>query len=178
MTRTKLFPTWVGTLLISLVPMTRNRSPIRHTIISYIHIVQSTIPTSIPTQHSGHTRLHSNGQELFISSVQKANVFGTQFHPEKSGAAGLRLIDAWLRKPESAHTSSPGAIYAHSSSSPRVLIPKPEHRLTKRIVACMDVRANDDGDLVVTKGDQYDVPRENSHIHRLHRRRHNRWRCP
>ncbi|KAG8961204.1 Histidine biosynthesis bifunctional protein hisB [Tulasnella sp. 419] len=27
----------------------------------------------------------------------------------------------------------------------------------KRIVACLDVRANDQGDLVVTKGDQYDV---------------------
>ncbi|KAK0478219.1 hypothetical protein IW261DRAFT_1337418 [Armillaria novae-zelandiae] len=97
------------------------------------------------------------GQELFISSVRKANVFGTQFHPEKSGAAGLRLIDAWLRKPESAHTSSPGAISACATSSPRVLVPKPQHQLTKRIVACMDVRANDDGDLVVTKGDQYDV---------------------
>lgn len=28
---------------------------------------------------------------------------------------------------------------------------------TARIIACLDVRANDDGDLVVTKGDQYDV---------------------
>ncbi|NPA49404.1 MAG: imidazole glycerol phosphate synthase subunit HisF, partial [Thermodesulfobacteria bacterium] len=30
-------------------------------------------------------------------------------------------------------------------------------RLAKRIVACLDVRTNDEGDLVVTKGDQYDV---------------------
>jgi imidazole glycerol-phosphate synthase len=29
--------------------------------------------------------------------------------------------------------------------------------LAKRIVACLDVRSNDDGDLVVTKGDKYDV---------------------
>ena len=29
--------------------------------------------------------------------------------------------------------------------------------LTSRIVACLDVRSNDTGDLVVTKGDQYDV---------------------
>ena len=29
--------------------------------------------------------------------------------------------------------------------------------LAKRVIACMDVRANDNGDLVVTKGDQYDV---------------------
>ena len=30
-------------------------------------------------------------------------------------------------------------------------------RLAKRIIACLDVRANDAGDLVVTKGDRYDV---------------------
>jgi hypothetical protein len=33
--------------------------------------------------------------------------------------------------------------------------------LAKRVIACLDVRANDRGDLVVTKGDQYDV-RESS----------------
>lgn len=30
-----------------------------------------------------------------------------------------------------------------------------------QVIACLDVRANDQGDLVVTKGDQYDV-RENT----------------
>ncbi|KAF9044647.1 imidazole glycerol phosphate synthase HisHF [Hymenopellis radicata] len=97
------------------------------------------------------------GQELFISSIRKANVFGTQFHPEKSGAAGLALLDAWLRKPESAHSSSPGATSIPPILPPPVIRPKPQHQLTKRIIACMDVRANDSGDLVVTKGDQYDV---------------------
>ncbi|KAG6814086.1 hypothetical protein H0H92_003133 [Tricholoma furcatifolium] len=88
------------------------------------------------------------GHELFISSVRKANVFGTQFHPEKSGAAGLALLDAWLRNPD----------FDSTISTPRVdPVLKPKHSLTKRIVACMDVRANDQGDLVVTKGDQYDV---------------------
>lgn len=87
------------------------------------------------------------GQELLVSSVRKGNVFGTQFHPEKSGSAGLTLLDTWLRSPEST--------YFPTSLPPRVA--KPEHRLTKRIIACMDVRANDEGDLVVTKGDQYDV---------------------
>ena len=29
--------------------------------------------------------------------------------------------------------------------------------LAKRVIACLDVRANNAGDLVVTKGDQYDV---------------------
>eukprot|EP00268_Persea_americana_P045628 TRINITY_DN4659_c1_g2_i3.p1 TRINITY_DN4659_c1_g2~~TRINITY_DN4659_c1_g2_i3.p1 ORF type:complete len:347 (-),score=76.92 TRINITY_DN4659_c1_g2_i3:314-1354(-) len=30
-------------------------------------------------------------------------------------------------------------------------------KLAKRVIACLDVRTNDKGDLVVTKGDQYDV---------------------
>ncbi|KIY50523.1 hypothetical protein FISHEDRAFT_38918 [Fistulina hepatica ATCC 64428] len=87
------------------------------------------------------------GRELFISSIQMGNVFGTQFHPEKSGAAGLRLIDAWLRRPESSSVPR----------NPPALTPRLGNTLTKRIIACMDVRANDEGDLVVTKGDQYDV---------------------
>ncbi len=95
------------------------------------------------------------GRELFVSSVRKNNVFGTQFHPEKSGTAGLRLIDEWLRKPEFAHKHAPPSV-------PIPLIPRPEHRFTKRIIACMDVRANDQGDLVVTKGDQYDVREKSS----------------
>ena len=37
----------------------------------------------------------------------------------------------------------------------------PKTVLSKRVIACLDVRTNDDGDLVVTKGDQYDV-RESS----------------
>lgn len=34
---------------------------------------------------------------------------------------------------------------------------RPKTVLARRIVACLDVRSNDDGDLVVTKGDKYDV---------------------
>lgn len=92
------------------------------------------------------------GDETFISSVQKGNVFATQFHPEKSGKAGLNVLHAWL--------SQTGVIDDSKVES----VPVAEQRdalrrngFTKRIVACLDVRANDDGDLVVTKGDQYDV---------------------
>ena len=35
--------------------------------------------------------------------------------------------------------------------------PLPPTQPTKRVIACLDVRSNDNGDLVVTKGDQYDV---------------------
>ncbi|KAF9535403.1 imidazoleglycerol phosphate synthase [Crepidotus variabilis] len=90
------------------------------------------------------------GKEIFVSSIRRGNVFATQFHPEKSGAAGFALIDEWLKKPLSAHINAPDAPLINR-------MPLPVHKLTKRIVACMDVRANDEGDLVVTKGDQYDV---------------------
>ena len=107
-------------------------------------------PTEFPdAMHWAHTTTQY-GKELFLSSVRKDSIFATQFHPEKSGAAGLALINDWLRKPESARTSTPAAPLVSR-------IPSSKHRLTKRIVACMDVRANDQGDLVVTKGDQYDV---------------------
>jgi len=87
------------------------------------------------------------GKEVFISSVSRGNVFGTQFHPEKSGAAGLTLLNEWLRNP----------IVNRDPPRPVSQPVKPKHMLTRRIIACMDVRANDEGDLVVTKGDQYDV---------------------
>ncbi len=78
----------------------------------------------------------------FVSSIQKDNIIATQFHPEKSGAAGRRILSNFLD-------------LAAAASQPVQLQPKT--RLAKRIIACLDVRANDRGDLVVTKGDQYDV---------------------
>ncbi len=78
----------------------------------------------------------------FVSSVQKGNVMGTQFHPEKSGNAGIQLLENFVYKKE-LKTTGPADIKGKG--------------LTKRIIACLDVRTNDQGDLVVTKGDQYDV---------------------
>ncbi|KAI0304819.1 imidazoleglycerol phosphate synthase [Russula brevipes] len=46
---------------------------------------------------------------------------------------------------------------ATAARAARPVPAKATGRLYERIVACMDVRANDQGDLVVTKGDQYDV---------------------
>ncbi|KAI0387123.1 imidazole glycerol phosphate synthase HisHF [Hypomontagnella monticulosa] len=85
------------------------------------------------------------GGEIFVGAVAKDNVLATQFHPEKSGVAGLRVINAFLTG-EGARTLGQD-----------VAGPAPTGGLTRRIIACLDVRTNDQGDLVVTKGDQYDV---------------------
>lgn len=93
------------------------------------------------------------GSETFVGAVAKGNVFATQFHPEKSGVAGLRVIRAFLDgsgakaladQPPQGPSDDTDAMVAREG-------------LTRRVIACLDVRANDQGDLVVTKGDQYDV---------------------
>ncbi|GME52252.1 imidazole glycerol phosphate synthase hishf [Neofusicoccum parvum] len=85
------------------------------------------------------------GNEDFVGALAKDNVLLTQFHPEKSGAAGLRVLKAFCSAQKV--TKLPEAPSAAAS----------REGLTRRVIACLDVRTNDNGDLVVTKGDQYDV---------------------
>lgn len=86
----------------------------------------------------------------FIAALSKGAVVATQFHPEKSGAAGLDVLRGFLEGAGKPDSSSP----SDSASDAK-------RGLARRVIACLDVRANDAGDLVVTKGDQYDV-RESS----------------
>ena len=87
----------------------------------------------------------------FVSSIQKGNIIATQFHPEKSGSSGLRILENFLGSGKEAIKPARAA---------------DKTSLAKRIIACLDVRSNDQGDLVVTKGDQYDV-REDGAVRNL-----------
>ena len=78
----------------------------------------------------------------FVSAVESGNIVALQFHPEKSGPAGLKILENFLSRE------------GEAVLPPRV--PR-KTRLAKRIIACLDVRSDDEGRLVVTKGLQYDV---------------------
>ena len=90
----------------------------------------------------------------FVSGIQKGNVAALQFHPEKSGKAGLAILENYLKNE---------GIQVRNIERPA---DNEKTELAKRIIACLDVRSNDDGDLVVTKGDQYDV-REDGNVRNL-----------
>jgi glutamine amidotransferase/cyclase len=87
----------------------------------------------------------------FVSSIEIENMTATQFHPEKSGDPGIALLKNFIQP-----IHEPVAL----GHVPRSTC------LAKRIIACLDVRSNDQGDLVVTKGDQYDV-REKGNVRNL-----------
>ena len=40
----------------------------------------------------------TNYEENFLAAIEYENVSATQFHPEKSGSAGLRLIKNWVSR--------------------------------------------------------------------------------
>ena len=117
---------------------------------SYYYFVHSYRAKYDTTRAEWAHSVAQHGKELFVASVHKDNIFAVQFHPEKSGPTGLSLLSKWLNKSELKPSNNP-------DTGLKVAQLKSRHGLTKRIVACMDVRTNDQGDLVVTKGDQYDV---------------------
>ncbi|MHB1452767.1 MAG: imidazole glycerol phosphate synthase subunit HisH [Saccharofermentanales bacterium] len=42
------------------------------------------------------TSAHSRHGVEFAASIERNNVFATQFHPEKSGEAGIRILNRWI----------------------------------------------------------------------------------
>ena len=95
--------------------------------------------------------------QRYVSMVQKGNITACQFHPEKSGQVGLDILDSFLARAGLVGDKANAGLTTVGDSVEKALEPFPKTQLVKRVIACLDVRSNDHGDLVVTKGDQYDV---------------------
>jgi len=119
---------------------------------SHFYFVHSYRAAFDPSKHKDWALTTTQyGDEVFMSSISKGNIFATQYHPEKSGKAGLEVLRAWLKGTELPQEEK-WLIDPATAARPDLT-----DGLTKRIVACLDVRSNDAGDLVVTKGESYDV---------------------
>lgn len=123
----------------------------------FVHSYACIRDTPIPGWETG---LAQYGEEQFVSALVKDNVFVTQFHPEKSGEAGVKVIRAFLEQDRNGGANETSA--TNATNTTKICHP------TKRVIACLDVRTNDQGDIVVTKGDQYDVrEKEAGHVRNL-----------
>lgn len=124
--------------------------PERYYFVHSFRLLAADVEASVPRAVLAATR---HGEE-YVSVLQKGHVCATQFHPEKSGPAGLRLLDNFLTADDIASAPAESSARVFSLGGVGGAIGT---GLSKRVVACLDVRENDAGDLVVTKGDQYDV---------------------
>ena len=64
---------------------------------SYVYFVHSFFPRPVD---SGLVATRTTYGETFVSSIWKGNVFATQFHPEKSQAVGLKLLENFVELAE------------------------------------------------------------------------------
>ncbi len=51
-----------------------------------------------PTDHASVWAEASHGSSRFCAAVARDNIIGVQFHPEKSSAAGLLLLERWYER--------------------------------------------------------------------------------
>ncbi|KAK1148289.1 Histidine biosynthesis bifunctional protein hisB [Aspergillus melleus] len=112
----------------------------------YVHSYAALYTPSVLEERGWSVATATYGEQEFIGAIARDNIFATQFHPEKSGHAGLGTLRAFLNGDQ-----------FQSLAKDLPSLQRHNNGLTRRIIACLDVRTNDAGDLVVTKGDQYDV---------------------
>jgi glutamine amidotransferase/cyclase len=91
--------------------------------------------------------------EEFVAAVMKGSAMACQFHPEKSGATGLAILRSYL-EPEAAAAAAAAAATSGGGGAARSG-GAARRGLAKRVIACLDVRSNDNGDLVVAKASAF-----------------------
>jgi glutamine amidotransferase len=60
----------------------------------YMYFVHSFY--AVPSETSAIHEVSKHGGHEFCASIRHGTVTGTQYHPENSGAAGLRVLGRWL----------------------------------------------------------------------------------
>ncbi|KAK4917340.1 Histidine biosynthesis bifunctional protein hisB, partial [Elasticomyces elasticus] len=82
----------------------------------YVHSYFAPYQSGVLEQKGWTVATATYGDQTYIGAIGRDNVFATQFHPEKSGAAGLRVIKAfldgrkWSSKPASPRSSTSNAL--------------------------------------------------------------------
>ena len=61
---------------------------------SFVYFVHSYRPVDVPSEQALTTTPY---EDDFVSAIARDNVVGCQFHPEKSGTVGLRILENFLR---------------------------------------------------------------------------------
>jgi glutamine amidotransferase/cyclase len=122
--------------------------------VYFVHTYRATVEQG---KNEGWVAATSTYGDQFVAAVAKGEVSAVQFHPEKSGAAGLRILGNFLAGSGAAGLEAAEKAGVVAASAASAAGTAPPRGLARRVIACLDVRANDSGDLVVTKGDQYDV---------------------
>ncbi|OPX18588.1 imidazole glycerol phosphate synthase subunit HisH [candidate division WOR-3 bacterium 4484_100] len=51
----------------------------------------------VPYQESDYVQARTVYEVPFVSVLARGNLYAVQFHPEKSGGLGLRMLDNWVR---------------------------------------------------------------------------------
>ncbi|GHV21394.1 hypothetical protein FACS189494_06710 [Spirochaetia bacterium] len=92
-------------------------------------------------ENDGVTAAHAEYYQKYCAAIERGNLAAVQFHPEKSGAAGMRLLENWIGQKKCLAPVFAPSVFGGAPSYQK----DAGNNLAKRIIPCLDV---DDGRVV------------------------------